>query len=59
VPLGGLVRAVLLAALGLVGIGQLPVAVFLGAANVAVGVIAHRLLVWLVVTPARRWHSAS
>jgi hypothetical protein len=45
----------LLLIVGVVGIGEVPLAVVLGAANVAVGVLVHRLLAW----PFRRPHPVS
>jgi hypothetical protein len=50
VPVGALAWGVLLLATGVVALGELPFAAVVGGANVAVGVVVHRLLAW----PLRR-----
>lgn len=46
IPLGAVAWGVLLVATGVAGIGDVPFGLLLGAANVAVGVLAHRLIAW-------------
>jgi hypothetical protein len=46
VPLGGLAWGVLLLAMGLISVGELPFASLVGGANFAVGVLVHRLVAW-------------
>lgn len=46
VPLGGLAWGVLLLAMGVISVGELPFAALVGSANFAVGVLVHRLVAW-------------
>ena len=53
IPAGAAAWVVLLRALTLIGIGEIPFATFLGCANMAAGVLAHRVVAW----PVRRVRS--
>lgn len=55
IPIGATTWAALLLATGTVGIDGLPLAALLGGANMAIGVLIHRVLAW----PSRRARSAS
>jgi hypothetical protein len=55
IPLAVSAWGVLLLATGVIGIAELPAAFVIGGANVAVGVLTHRLLAW----PFRRLRAVS